>query len=753
MLAVLIVLGLAVPGFAQTPGLDTATAAGPFGPLALRQIDLGFFAPNSDTGSSKFLEYRSIPETGALPFLRLSGGEKLAYDLTVRNALQDDARYTLTATRGWATIDASFTKVPHFFGGDARSLLQGTGGGVFTVSSALQQQFQSAIEQQYRRSPGSVNFAFLNGLVSNSMGAVQPFDVRLQRDRGQVELKLAPDAPVDVRLSYFQENRRGSRGSGTAFGFGNVVETAEPVDYRTRDLGLSAEWTQPWGLVRGQVHLNQFTNHVPVQSFANPFRATDATDASAYQSPASASIGGASLARLALPPDNKAVTGSVGFMVKGGRSVRLSADASLGQWTQDEAFIPFTSNTAIRVPFAATDPSHLPVRSLDGKIDVFSLSSAFSARPVKGLSLTARYRRYDLDNKTPRVEFPEGYVRYDAVWEDIARISVPYGYTTDNATASVAYDFGPMSLEGGYKFDRMDRTFRETARTTQHTAYGSAYVKPVDWVVLRGTYERGSRSYDEYDPEHSEDASFMNPGPPANLTLLRRYDQAARDTDRVISTLQLSPGGDTTIAFSYAWGRENYKETTHGLIKADSAAYTAEVDYTPSERFNVFGFYTRENLSNFQRGRQSAATLSTNPLDDWTADVTDKADSFGGGANAFLIPDRLELRLLGSYQKVDGNNEIVSAVGGAPELARRALGGVASVALFDDTRFWSFNTELAYKLKAGWRLAVGAWYETYRVKDAASTGLPNYTPGAFFLAGLDGDYDAHVVYTRLSYTW
>ena len=106
--------------------------------------------------------------------------------------------------------------------------------------------------------------------MSPSLAAEEPFDIGLRRDRGQLDLALTRDAPVEVRLSYFHEKRHGTRGSGTSFGFNNVVETPEAIDYRTQDLRLSAEWPQSWGLLRGAVNFNQFVNSIPVAAVRQP---------------------------------------------------------------------------------------------------------------------------------------------------------------------------------------------------------------------------------------------------------------------------------------------------------------------------------------------------------------------------------------------------------------------------------------------------------------------------------------------------
>ena len=58
-----------------------------------------------------------------------------------------------------------------------------------------------------------------------------------------------------------------------------------------------------------------------------------------------------------------------------------------------------------------------------------------------------------------------------------------------------------------------------------------------------------------------------------------------------------------------------------------------------------------------RRGRQSGATVSTNPLDDWTADVEDNVNTFGAGATFTLVKDTWFLDVNGHYQKADGNND------------------------------------------------------------------------------------------------
>jgi MtrB/PioB family decaheme-associated outer membrane protein len=744
-LLVALALGVAKASFAQTEAAPST--------FTLGRIDFGVQQVDSDTNSSKFQEYRDVPSGVVMPYFRLFSEQKWRVNLVAENVLRRDGRYRLFLESEPVRFKIDYNRIPHRFGNDAHTLLEETRTGVLEISDTLQRAHQTALEQQFAANRNAINFAFLSDLVAPSLAAANTIDLALLRERGTAEVDINPGKPLTVRLNYFREKRTGNRAAGTSFGFGNVVESPEPIDYRTEEFGASAELDQGWGLVRGGVRYNTFKNPNNTLTFDNPFRVTDSTDSSAYTAPGSGSIGGPARGRVDLSADNEALTGMLGFQVRLPANSRFTADVSVSRWTQNDRFMPYSTNTAIVTPVVATDINALPERSLDGEINVVSQSYFFNARPLPRLGFTARYRIYDLNNDTRRIQFP-GYVRFDAVWEDIGRISVPYGYKINRGDATVSYDFGALTLEGGYRYQKWNREFRDTRNTTENTLIASADVRPLDWMQLRASYETGKRDRSHYDTEESEDASFTNPGPLGNLPELRRFDQAKKDIDRFSGLLQLTPFGNLSISFSYLYGHDDFSREPivaasglrYGLLDVKNRSFTAEADYSPTDRWSVYGFYTREHFSNFQRGRQSGASPSTNPLDDWTSDVDDEVDSYGGGATVALIPAKLDFRTFARYQAVDGNNNLDSPPGGTPDVA-------FDIFRFDDTKIWTVSGEFEYRLAGSWSLALGGWIEDYEIRDSATSGLQNYVPGSFFLAANDGDYQAKVGYLRASYRW
>jgi len=729
------------------PSHATSTAPGPLGEdfhggsaeATVQGLDV-------DTVSSKFLEYRDVPTGVAVPSVRAFGEkDRFRYDLLAEGVRQADEHYRGLLGHDSFRLGLDFRRIPHRFGNEGRTLLAPTSEGVLEMSDTLQGAFQGALEKQFAANPNGINFTFLSGLVSPSLADGNVVDLELERQRSRVDLELLPGRDFSLHVNYFHERRTGDRAAaGTSFGFGNVVETPEPVHYLTQDVSAVGSLERKWGSARAGLGYNRFDDRLQSETCDNPFRAVDSIGSSS--SPNSSSIGGPTQGRMALPPDNEAFRGFGGATVRLPGHTRLMADLSLARWRQNDTFIPYSTNTAITSPLNASNPATLPTSSLDGRIGVFSQSYTLTSRPRLPLQFTARYRDYDVNNDTPRISFP-GYVQFDETWQTTGRISVPYGYHSRRFDATGAYDFDRLNVELGYHYNGFDRTFRETGKTTENTVSVAANLRLAEWSSLRGTYEHGSRGFDHYDFAHSEEASFVSPGTPTQQPLLRRYDQAARDLDRVTALVQGSPGDKFSFSAFYRLNNEDYDlESGLGLSSAHYSALGADVDYTPSARWSLFGYYSHENGEGFLLGRQSGSTPSVNSADDWSSRITDKTDTVGAGANIQLVPDRWTLNLSGRYQNTDGFNDLFSPPGGSPDVA-------FPISDFDDTRLVTLTGELRYAVSHGWRLSLGTWWEDYRIRDSQTQNTGNYAPSSFLLNANDGDYKAIVAYVGVTRSW
>jgi MtrB/PioB family decaheme-associated outer membrane protein len=754
------------------------------------EINLGLQQRGVNTISSKFYEYRDIPQGATTEFFRFHGKKGgFRYDLLGTDVTQKDQQLAGRVEGSNWKLRADYTGIPHAFGNGGKSILNIVEPNVWRIGDTLQSFYQAQIVPartriDYNCQPRSgynppANCFSLFALVSPTLDAHPgDIDIKLQRDRTNLALSFFPkEGRFGLDLTYFHERRSGARtNNGTAFGFGNVVETWDPIRYVTQDIGVNGTLRGDWGVAFAGFNYNDFSDKYSTFLWENPFRITDSNDASAYQSPGTASVNGPAYAIAPTPPSNKAWTMKGGTTLKLGPKTRLTADLAFGQWTQNEPFIPYTTNTSITTPDgqnAAT--AALPASSLDGKIDTLALNGFFTTRLTDALRLNARFRHYKNDNKTPRIRFEEGYVRFDAVWEEIPRITVPNGFDSNLFDAYATYDLGKqLGLEVGYKHNKISRTFRETEHTSENTVRVAADLRPGGGFTARGVYEHGKRDFDAYHPIEAEEHSFLEEGAePANATALRRFDQAKRDRDRIGAQVQLSPGsGKLTVGASYFWNKDKYDDSqvpcgfvpsaaadralcptadspteVLGLMEATYKTFSLDADFSPTSRATLYAFYSREDIFDYQTGRQSGATINFTPALNWSSQVDDKVDSIGVGADLTLKPERWFLNLSYRYQKVNGNNDLTAGAAARPP----TVGPVEDIPQYDDTEINHLEGSLRYQIAKAWSASLGGFWEKYKYSDSQTGQVLYYMPASFFLNPVNGDYRGWVAFVNLMY--
>jgi hypothetical protein len=806
--------GSSTPPSAQNPAAAEDTAPD----FTDVSVTIGAAQKDPDTDSSKFLEYRDIPQGGVLPYFA-SRGKKgdFRWALVAKDVTQKDQTYFVSFEKPSWKLSGDYVGVPHNFGNGGRSLLSPVEENVWRLSDTTQASYQSAIvavpaqnrggqidyncQPRFGFTPAAGCFS-LAALVAPGLDATpQNIDLKLTRGRSNLAFNLTPaESAFSVGVTYFHERRSGTRAAnGTSFGFGNVVETPEPLRYITQDVGVNASWNASFGTLRAGVRFNTFDNKLETFTWDNPFRVTDSSDPNAYQAPSTASRNGAADALMALMPDNQATTEMIGGTFKFGSRTRLTADLTLGQWRQNETpFVPWTTNDNLLEADGVTPWPNppLPAAALDGKIDTTALNG-FLTSGIGPVGVHARYRYYDNDNQTPRYRLDLGYARYDAVWEDIPRITVPYGYGSDMFDLYATWGTGMLGFEAGWKYNAIDRTYRETEQTTEKVWRAAVDVRG-GWYSARAIGEIGDRDFEHYDAEFAEEQSFLCESgsglvpcgtggtveAPANQTVLRRPDQAARDLTRFGVQAELSPGsGKFNVAASFFHTKFEYDQSPVecegvsffpgqeafcpgglqaplGLVDDEYNTLGIDASFTPNDRLNLYAFYQYEDGDILQTGRQSGGTLNFSTNDVFTVNITNKGDTFGAGADFTLVPDRWWLNLFARYQKVDGNNDTVllpgfstAIYGGNPAL-QSCVGqpGECAIPAFDDTKLTYLYGAIRHQLAKSWSVAAFLGFEDYEIDDAQTENTLNYMPASFFLQANNRDYQAWFGFLTLTYT-
>lgn len=709
----------------------------------------------NDIESSKFEEYRDVVKGASVPRFNVTGSAgALRYDLRGENVKQRDERYTGTLKTDFFAVTADYNAIIHRIGNNGRTMLAEQSPGVWRMSDTLQQAFQNTWESTPTANRIFTTFVqplFLPSILDGSV-----VDVQVQRQRNNVVVDIARNQPLTLRVSYAREQRHGSGGLSTNY-LSYTTETPAVTEYLTQDVGFNAGLNKPWGNLRAGLRYNWFIDQVKSLAFDSPFRATDALVATITLPGGATSVGGPASGRMVNPPDSSAYTGTFGATLKARANTRITADVALGRLAQNDQLFPYITNTAVVTPIVGSSASALPVQSLNGKINTTALTVAVTSKPTEPLQLNLRYRRYDLDNQTPRITFP-----YTGSWDrslsTTARVTVPYGYVNDRFDASANVLVGKVTFEGAYRRTMMDRTFRETERTTENAGSVAAIVKVGDIANLRAVFEKAERRYDTagLELERSEDTSLLVPPTGLASNLLARsgnlrFDQANRDTDRAGFDVTLSPNSLATLSFSYLHNKDTYLDTAHGVQDGSYDTLTGEVAVSPSERSDLFVYYSHEKngSAQIQNGTSGFPTI-----DDFTIRMQDKVNSVGAGAVFQVVPDSVTLHFDGSYQKVDGRVGFTTDPNSTYQKARASMGGVKDIPNADNTKIARVTASVDYSLTSAWTLTVGSLFEDYEFSDVDSSNLQYIYPGsAFFLAMKDGSYNGKVGYVRLSYHW
>ncbi len=600
------------------------------------RIEVGARAIFGDHDSSKFNEYRHLPQGLFLRSSEFSLDDlfhgRFYVRFQSRDSFQRDQAYLLTAGQDRKyRLQVRWDETPHVFTNTARSFLIESGPGQFTAPASV----ISTLRQP----------ANLGGLLDGA----PVVNMSLRRHGGSAVFTYTPTANWTFDLGYTLETQLGHRPFGTtANQFTNIVELPEPIDYRTHQVRVGAEYaTNRWGFQTGY-SASLFHNAVSTLTWDIPFLSKDAQGAAAH-------------GRLALYPDNFAQSATFAGAVNVSSSNRLTASVAPGWMRQNEPFLPYTINSAINTgaPFqnpcpagiGITDVQCLPARSLHGSKQTMAMNYQFTSDAIRGLPLTVRYRSYDYNNDTPSIIFND-WVKSDTQLVGTARRSMPFDYARKTLSLDAGKHFGKnSSADLFYEWERMDREHREVEHSHENTVGASLDLNPREWLNLKTSYRRSYRRPQHYEideetwpfgegPETDPNGAILAVGGPGpglgQIEELRKFDQAARNRHRGEVLLQISPWEKASFDASFGTTQDDYFHSEYGLQKDVNFNYSLDFTYNLHPAVSLFGEGTRETYHYRQRSRQRTPANPTrvavdSPNSDWISNSHDLIHTIAGG--------------------------------------------------------------------------------------------------------------------------
>jgi hypothetical protein len=681
-----------------------------------------------------------------MPVFSLQGSHNgTDFALTGQNISQQDQRYTGFANLSWLGVAFDYNSIVHNMGFNGHTLYSETAPGVWGMSAATRTYLGNAAIAE----PTATRiYPFYNNLLGPTLADANSVDLTSMRQRGDMTFDLGKKLPFDLQFTYMRETKTGARGesSGDILGaISPVVAAPESMNEVTQDIGIKWAWANKNTNVYARFNRNTYVDNLNALVIDNPFLAVDTVYTSATVP------GGAAAARFSTSPDNEATRGAFGFLFKMKKQTRLSFDAAMNTWTQNEQFLPYTSNSAVLTLTGAptTTTASLQQQSFDGKINTSMYNVAFSSRPVDNFSVRMRYRVYDLTNKTNRfVITGDASGSPDRTFAAVTPTAAdPFGHATanvyDNSSKrfdlQASYDIKDLTLEGYYRNGQLTRTSREAESGKENTYGFAAMYHANEMIGFKAIFDNYKRTAN------------------GTTTVGFQEDEAEKTIKRTGLEVELSPADKFGLSFTYYRNDKDYPnrparlaaypDTTSGLLWAKYDTYTVDLEYTPSAKAELGFWYTYEKNTATNRWTTVTGTSINNSI---SYDGSDKGNSFGLNAAFQIVPDKWKLSFMFTQQKIDGLMDVSANPAGTGTFVtgRATLNppGVQDITDYDDTKWTTANLNLAYTYNAKTTLSIGYAYDKYTYSDAfnASTSL---FPQAvlFYLQENNGNYSANVV--------
>jgi MtrB/PioB family decaheme-associated outer membrane protein len=566
-------------------------------------------------------------------------------------------------------------------------------------------------------------------------------EISVRWDTAKIGFKVTPTPDLELSALYTRIHKDGDRPIDMHFSTspgGNTAEVLEPIEHTIHDLRLQASWARENWQLQGGYTLSVFENELRSLTADNPcFGLPGSVFAGQCGTDGGAAASGSG--RLALPPSNMAHT----FTLSGGVNLpmrtRLSANISYSLRLQNDTFIPHTI-AATSVP----DPElTLPQKSLNGNVQTFLVNLNATSRPLRALTLGAKYRLFYLEDVSDRIVFTNTFI--DDRGKSGGHIAERFSHSRHNLDLDARYQIlAPLATTFGVGWERIDRPdHRDVAETDEFFGKVAVDYEPFDWLLARLTYRPSFLVNDGYRA-HEETPPFR-PFP------MRRFDVNERDRQRVDGMLQFMPIETFTTTLTGSYRYDDYLNVVSGVQNETSWSTGLDFGWMPMERLSFGGGYVYERINLQQRDRPQLLQ----PDYDWVARNIDTVHTVHANVTTTLIPRRLDFVVGGNASTALGrvltDNPVPPASGtAANNEAARAKPWPA----FEDTLI-RLDAKLLYHFLKQWTATLGYAFESFEKHDFRTDRLTPWIEGAgqhTTWLGVDTkNYTAHILALTLRY--
>jgi len=598
VIALLLLVSAGARAQQNTPPPEPDQSASPTTRPGSGQADFGFrgtfYSDNSD--QARYQRYRDLRNGVFAENVRWGKQDDRAlWDVRATHIGYRDQQYAADYNR-FGKLKASFelNQIPLFFSDSTRTAYTTTSPGVVGLNGY----------------PAQIQNATATTAIYEANAT--PFELRLKRTITDFRFTYSATDHLDLSASFKNTNKSGEQPWAGTFGFSDAVELPVPIDTRTTDIGVAAEWTGDRGQARVGYDGSFFSNDVSTFIWDNPLRSTDHPSSGPAQG------------RMTVWPNSDLNSASLSGLFRLPRGSVVTGYLSLGSLSQNDALIPFTINSQLASP-------PLDRTNADASAQITATAFSFASRPRSDVALNARFRSYDFDNNTP-VFHVTNTVSYDTKIAAFAPGGTPvFSFTRNLFDLDTSWTPKPFAaLRAGYSYEGVSQTFRTFDTTHDNRVRLSADATGMQWLTVRAQYEYSHRIGTGLDEQSLDDLGEQ--------TSLRQFDLSNRDQHRFSAIAIAMPSPSCSVNGSFFIGRDNRPDSGFGLLHNDSNGMSAGIDYVPSTAVSVGAAYQYERYTALQKSRQAdPGPQFDDPTRDWTTTGRDRAHTFTASADLLKL--------------------------------------------------------------------------------------------------------------------
>lgn len=429
----------------------------------------------------------------------------------------------------------------------------------------------------------------------NGLPAAQSFDLKTKRDAITLGFDKMVGQGLDFQVRFRNEEKNGSRLFGQGV-FGPINFLTEPIDYTTRQLEGTLNYTTDRLQLSGGYYGTDFSNHTTALNV----------------------VGGiAGLTPIALPPGNQS------------HQLYLDGGYSFTPTTRGTFKVAYAHQTQTE-GFAA--PSIGGRTELGGKVNTTLLQAAVTSRPMPKLSLLASLRYENRDDQTPVAPYfttgVTGVSTFDGNNEPNSIRA-----TTGKMEASYALPAG-FRITGGLDYDlRKRNTYR--VRSVSHRDETEEWALRAELRRSMSETVTGAVSYTFSDRQGSDFQTTVLNNNTTGSNLIHPLNLADRERNKLRLTVNWQPMDPLSFQFYADFAQDKYSGRPLGIHEGRAEIYSIDATYALTDKWQTSAWISRNQVRADQSTCASASAdgicRGTVASPFWAASLREVGDAIGAG--------------------------------------------------------------------------------------------------------------------------